>query len=98
MFLCPPTPAELPSPYILQEVQVGIINTAICNYLYTQPAFRYDIWGDMICAGSPQGGKDACFVSVPPQPSQGLLGPGSPPPQPQPQACTSLGPCAHSRG
>ncbi|XP_040491420.1 testisin-like isoform X2 [Ursus maritimus] len=52
---------ELPSPYILQEVQVGIINTAICNYLYTQPAFRYDIWGDMICAGSPQGGKDACF-------------------------------------
>nr|XP_035945293.1 testisin-like [Halichoerus grypus] len=51
----------LPSPYILQEVQVGIINTAICNYLYTQPAFRLDIWGDMICAGHVQGGKDACF-------------------------------------
>ncbi|EFB17726.1 hypothetical protein PANDA_016257 [Ailuropoda melanoleuca] len=53
---------ELPSPYILQEVQVGIINTAICNYLYAQPTFRYDIWGDMICAGNPQGGKDACFA------------------------------------
>ncbi|XP_044771191.1 testisin, partial [Neomonachus schauinslandi] len=51
----------LPSPYILQEVQVGIINSAICNYLYTQPAFRLDIWGDMICAGHVQGGKDACF-------------------------------------
>ncbi|XP_032184172.1 testisin-like isoform X1 [Mustela erminea] len=52
---------ELPSPYILQEVQVGIINSAICNYLYAQPVFRYDIWGDMICAGTIQGGKDACF-------------------------------------
>uniref|UniRef100_A0A8C7EXD7 Serine protease 21 n=1 Tax=Neovison vison TaxID=452646 RepID=A0A8C7EXD7_NEOVI len=51
----------LPSPYILQEVQVGIINSAICNYLYAQPVFRYDIWGDMICAGTIQGGKDACF-------------------------------------
>ncbi|KAK2492302.1 hypothetical protein MC885_011192 [Smutsia gigantea] len=30
----------LPSPYILQEVQVGIINTTICNNLSTQPAFQ----------------------------------------------------------
>ncbi|CAD7683434.1 unnamed protein product [Nyctereutes procyonoides] len=51
----------LPSPYVLQEVQVGIINTAICNYLYAQPTFRRDIWGDMVCAGNPLGGQDACF-------------------------------------
>ncbi|XP_023472291.1 testisin-like [Equus przewalskii] len=51
----------LPAPYILQEVQVDIINTTMCNYLYEQPAFRLDIWGDMVCAGDPEGGKDACF-------------------------------------
>ncbi|XP_026899301.1 testisin-like isoform X4 [Acinonyx jubatus] len=51
----------LPAPYLLQEVQVGIINTTMCNYLYTQPLVRYDIWGDMVCAGDSQGGKDACF-------------------------------------
>ncbi|XP_040325142.1 testisin-like, partial [Herpailurus yagouaroundi] len=55
----------LPAPYLLQEVQVGIINTTMCNYLYTQPLVRYDIWGDMVCAGDSQGGKDSCFVSVP---------------------------------
>ncbi|KAF6125330.1 hypothetical protein HJG60_009833 [Phyllostomus discolor] len=52
---------ELPSPYILQEVQVGIINTTMCNYLFSQSPFRYNIWGDMVCAGDPQGGKDSCF-------------------------------------
>ncbi|KAM5329700.1 testisin-like [Glossophaga mutica] len=52
---------ELPSPYILQEVQVGIINTTMCNYLYSQSSFRYNIWGDMVCAGDPQGDKDSCF-------------------------------------
>ncbi|XP_047695031.1 testisin-like isoform X1 [Prionailurus viverrinus] len=51
----------LPAPYLLQEVQVGIINTTMCNYLYTQPLVRYDIWGDMVCAGDSQGGKDSCF-------------------------------------
>ncbi|XP_077762403.1 uncharacterized protein LOC144318853 isoform X3 [Canis aureus] len=55
------TTTALPSPYVLQEVQVGIINTAICNYLYAQPTFRRDIWGDMVCAGNPLGGQDACF-------------------------------------
>lgn len=70
IFLCPlNSHAELPSPYILQEVQVGMINTTICNYLYSQPSFRHDIWGDMVCAGNAQGGKDACFVSVPPDPN-----------------------------
>ncbi|XP_055418693.1 testisin-like [Bubalus kerabau] len=52
---------SLPSPYTLQEVQVGIINTTMCNHLFSMPDFRIDIWGDMICAGDPQGGKDSCF-------------------------------------
>ncbi|KAK1344725.1 hypothetical protein QTO34_013423 [Cnephaeus nilssonii] len=52
---------ELPAPYTLQEVEVGIINTTMCNYMFTQPSYRYNIWGDMICAGDAQGGKDACF-------------------------------------
>lgn len=64
--------AVLPAPYILQEVQVDIINTTMCNYLYEQPAFRLDIWGDMVCAGDPEGGKDACFVSVLPTPVRGF--------------------------
>ncbi|XP_036135645.1 testisin-like [Molossus molossus] len=51
----------LPYPYTLQEVQVGIINTTMCNYLYSQPYYRQTIWGDMVCAGDPQGTKDACF-------------------------------------
>uniref|UniRef100_A0AC11CTG5 Serine protease 21 n=1 Tax=Ovis aries TaxID=9940 RepID=A0AC11CTG5_SHEEP len=52
---------SLPYPYTLQEVQVGIINTTMCNHLFSMPDFRIDIWGDMICAGDPQGGKDSCF-------------------------------------
>ncbi|ELV13355.1 Testisin [Tupaia chinensis] len=55
------SPPVLPAPYNLQEVQVSIINTSICNHLYQQSDFRVDIWGDMVCAGDPQGGKDACF-------------------------------------
>ncbi|XP_036348856.2 testisin [Ochotona princeps] len=51
----------LPYPYTLQEVQVAIINTSICNHLYHRTDFRWNIWGDMVCAGEPQGGKDACF-------------------------------------
>lgn len=83
-FLCPFNfYVELPSPYILQEVQVGIINSTMCNHLYKKPAFRYNIWGDMVCAGDVQGGKDACFVSVPPHPNQALLGPSFLPSQPQ---------------
>ncbi|XP_012502969.1 PREDICTED: testisin [Propithecus coquereli] len=51
----------LPSPYTLQEVQVAIINTSMCNHLYKRSDFHMNIWGDMVCAGDPQGGKDACF-------------------------------------
>ncbi|TKC51500.1 hypothetical protein EI555_020039 [Monodon monoceros] len=53
--------AALPSPYTLQEVQVGIINTTMCNHLFSLPDFHRDIWGDIVCAGDPQGGKDSCF-------------------------------------
>uniref|UniRef100_A0A8C5Z4A9 Serine protease 21 n=1 Tax=Marmota marmota marmota TaxID=9994 RepID=A0A8C5Z4A9_MARMA len=52
---------DLPSPYTLQEVQVSIINTTICNHLYQMSDFRYSIWGDMVCAGQLEGGKDSCF-------------------------------------
>uniref|UniRef100_A0A8D2E1V9 Serine protease 21 n=1 Tax=Sciurus vulgaris TaxID=55149 RepID=A0A8D2E1V9_SCIVU len=51
----------LPSPYTLQEVQVSIINTTMCNHLFHESDFRYSIWGDMVCAGEAEGGKDACF-------------------------------------
>ncbi|XP_059547931.1 testisin-like [Myotis daubentonii] len=53
---------DLPAPYSLQEVEVGIINTTMCDFMYTQPSYRYNIWGDMICAGHAQGGRDACFA------------------------------------
>ncbi|GAB1300647.1 Testisin [Apodemus speciosus] len=51
----------LPLPNTLQEVQVAIINNTMCNHLYKKPDFRKNIWGDMVCAGTPEGGKDACF-------------------------------------
>lgn len=54
----------LPSTYTLQEVQVAIINNSMCNHLFQKTDFRVNIWGDMICAGNPAGGKDACFVSI----------------------------------
>ncbi|OBS74238.1 hypothetical protein A6R68_15204 [Neotoma lepida] len=53
---------SLSSPYTLQEVQVAIINNSMCNHMYQKPDFRANIWGDMVCAGNPAGGKDSCFV------------------------------------
>ncbi|XP_045398046.1 testisin isoform X2 [Lemur catta] len=50
----------LPYPYTLQEVQVAIINASMCNHLFQRTDFRMDVWGDMVCAGYPEGGKDAC--------------------------------------
>ncbi|XP_015423777.1 PREDICTED: testisin [Myotis davidii] len=61
LFLSFNSSVDLPAPYSLQEVEVGIINTTMCDYMYTQPSYRYNIWGDMICAGHAQGGRDACF-------------------------------------
>ncbi|XP_023584322.1 serine protease 53 [Trichechus manatus latirostris] len=52
--------AELEPPYNLQEVQISIINNTMCNHLYQQPDFRSIIWGDMVCAGTEDGSKDAC--------------------------------------
>ncbi|ERE67588.1 testisin-like protein [Cricetulus griseus] len=53
---------SLPSPYILQEVQVAVINSSMCNHMFSKSSdFRVTIWGDMVCAGNPAGGKDSCF-------------------------------------
>lgn len=43
---------------------MAIINNSMCNHLFEKSDFRMNIWGDMVCAGNPEGGKDACFVSV----------------------------------
>ncbi|XP_012661150.1 testisin-like [Otolemur garnettii] len=51
----------LPSPYTLQEVEVAVINSTMCHHLFRKRAFRLNIFGDMVCAGDPQGGKDSCF-------------------------------------
>ncbi|KAL1778416.1 serine protease 33-like [Sigmodon hispidus] len=52
---------SLPAPYTLREVQVAIINNSMCNHMYQKSDFRSTIWGDMVCAGNPAGGKDSCF-------------------------------------
>ncbi|KAG8506442.1 Testisin [Galemys pyrenaicus] len=80
----------LPAPYLLQEVQVGIIDTSICNHLYSQASFRTTIWGDMMCAGYAQGGRDSCFVSAGPAatPVQAQRGAARPPPHPNPPLCS----------
>ncbi|XP_005349259.1 testisin [Microtus ochrogaster] len=52
---------SLPTPYTLQEVQVAIFNNSMCNHMFQKTDFRINIWGDMVCAGNPAGGKDACF-------------------------------------
>lgn len=46
----------------LQEVQVPLISQSSCNAMYQQlpPPDRVEILSDMICAGFPEGGKDAC--------------------------------------
>ncbi|KAM6155652.1 testisin-like [Rhynchocyon petersi] len=53
---------KLAYPYNLQEVQIAIINTTTCNRMFYQPDFRSPIQGDMICAGTMEGGKDACAL------------------------------------
>ncbi|XP_077080767.1 transmembrane protease serine 9-like [Siphateles boraxobius] len=47
---------SLPSPNVLQEVEVPIIGNRQCNCLY---GVR-NITDSMICAGLPDGGKDSC--------------------------------------
>ncbi|KAH0520788.1 Testisin [Microtus ochrogaster] len=55
---------SLPTPYTLQEVQVAIFNNSMCNHMFQKTDFRINIWGDMVCAGNPAGGKDACFARL----------------------------------
>ncbi|KAM8962459.1 serine protease 33-like [Pelodytes ibericus] len=54
----------LPSPRTLQEVQVPLIDSQVCDYLYhTQSGILQNqtiISNSMICAGYQTGGKDSC--------------------------------------
>ncbi|XP_043416786.1 testisin-like isoform X3 [Prionailurus bengalensis] len=50
----------LPPPYRLQEAQVSIINNSRCDFLFRRPGFLTYDPGDMICAGSENGQRDAC--------------------------------------
>ncbi|XP_006903293.1 PREDICTED: testisin [Elephantulus edwardii] len=52
---------SLVSTYNLQEVQISIINTSVCNHMFEQPDFLKTIFGDLLCAGAVEGGRDACF-------------------------------------
>ncbi|XP_049493293.1 testisin-like isoform X2 [Panthera uncia] len=55
----------LPPPYRLQEAQVSIINNSRCDFLFRRPGvLSYDP-DDMICAGSENGQRDACKLSLP---------------------------------
>ncbi|XP_042828123.1 serine protease 41 isoform X8 [Panthera tigris] len=55
----------LPPPYCLQEAQVSIINNSRCDFLFRRPGvLSYDP-DDMICAGSENGQRDACKLSLP---------------------------------
>ncbi|XP_035122551.2 testisin isoform X1 [Callithrix jacchus] len=65
---------ELPHPHTLQEVQVAIINNTMCYHLFLKPDFRTNIFGDMICAGDAQGGKDSCFADLTPHGPPALQG------------------------
>ncbi|XP_056662321.1 prostasin isoform X1 [Monodelphis domestica] len=54
---------SLPSPKILQQLQVPLISRQTCNCLYNinpDPEEPHIIQQDMVCAGFVQGGKDAC--------------------------------------
>ncbi|XP_058142578.1 testisin-like isoform X3 [Dasypus novemcinctus] len=48
----------------LQEVQVSIISPSVCKDLYQKHVFRSDIQEDMFCAGSEDGSRDTCILSV----------------------------------
>ncbi|MEE6519649.1 hypothetical protein FKM82_017342 [Ascaphus truei] len=57
---------HLAPPFTMQEVEVPIINPSTCNAIY-QATYNLDpmatvIHSDMICAGYPEGQKDACQV------------------------------------
>ncbi|KAL0180384.1 hypothetical protein M9458_025826, partial [Cirrhinus mrigala] len=51
----------LPSPNVLQEVDVPVIGNRQCNCLYGVG----EITDNMICAGLLEGGKDSCQVQKP---------------------------------
>uniref|UniRef100_A0A8D2J1V4 Peptidase S1 domain-containing protein n=1 Tax=Varanus komodoensis TaxID=61221 RepID=A0A8D2J1V4_VARKO len=51
---------SLQAPQTLQELEVPIISRDECNNLYNTTDEMNPIKADMICAGYPEGGKDAC--------------------------------------
>uniref|UniRef100_A0A8C5PX68 Peptidase S1 domain-containing protein n=1 Tax=Leptobrachium leishanense TaxID=445787 RepID=A0A8C5PX68_9ANUR len=55
---------NLPNPGTLQEVEVPLIDAAICDYLYhiksSTRASKTVVTSQMICAGYVAGGKDSC--------------------------------------
>lgn len=64
--LLPFSPGSLPPPYRLQQVQVKIVDNALCEQLYHNATRHHNqghrfIQDDMLCAGSK--GRGACYVS-----------------------------------
>jgi secreted trypsin-like serine protease len=47
---------------VVQHVLVPVVNRRICNVMYEKIAdtVKLDISDDMMCAGTPEGGRDAC--------------------------------------
>lgn len=65
--LFPLSPVPLPPPYCLQQVQVHIVDNAICEQLYHNATGHHHqshrfIQDDMLCAGSK--GQGICNVSL----------------------------------
>ena len=50
-------------PSVLQEVTVPIVSNAKCIEMFLKAGRMLSISETFICAGLPEGGKDACYVS-----------------------------------
>ena len=55
-----PVDGDLPKPSVVQFIEVPIVSNFTCNFTYDW-AFMPE---SMICAGVPEGGKDACWVHI----------------------------------
>lgn len=86
-----PSPAEfLAAPFQLQEGEVGIIDSNVCNMYFQAPdssSSKFSVHEDMLCTGDLLTGKSICRVSEPssmspignPSPSVSCLDPASAP-------------------
>lgn len=52
------------SPDVLQGVTVSIINNSVCETMFRAAGYVKKIPDTFICAGSKDGGYDACKVSI----------------------------------